>query len=344
MNLFQQYLATEFAEEYQEGRMTRRQALQLIISVTGSAAIAQALLTACTPTSEALETPPPENSLSPSPAPSLFSTVPGTAPSPVDALPVSTAIPTMANSEPALSFIPHGTVPPDDPSIHAGKIEFRSSDQALIQGYLARPQGSGRYPVVLVCHENRGLTPHIQDVTRRLAKAGFVALAVDLLSRAGGTSALEPDQVPGILGNSPPDQFVADFRSGWEFLTSIPEADRNRVGMTGFCFGGGVTWRAATRFPELRAAVPFYGPHPPVEDVPGIQAAVLAIYGGNDTRINAGIPEIEEAMRRHHKIFEKIIFEGADHAFFNDTSSRYHAEAAAEAWKQMLGWFERYLR
>ena len=346
MNIFQHYLATEFAEEYQEGRMTRRKALQLIISVTGSAAIAQTLLAACSPAPEALETPTPENQVLPSPpAPSPFPTTPdATPPSPEDVLPAHTAVPTAAHSEPTLSIIPHGTVSPDDPSIQAGKVEFRSSDQALIQGYLAHPRDSGTHAVVLVCHENRGLTPHIQDVARRLAKAGFVALAVDLLSRAGGTTSLEPDQVPGILGNSPPDQFVDDFRSGWEFLATIPEADRSRTGMTGFCFGGGVTWRAATRFSELRAAVPFYGPHPPVEDVPGIQAAVLAIYGGNDTRINAGIPVIEEAMRKHGKVFEKIIFEGADHAFFNDTSPRYHAEAAAEAWQQMLGWFERYLR
>ncbi|WP_062193894.1 dienelactone hydrolase family protein [Anaerolinea thermolimosa] len=330
MNIFQHYLATEFAEEYQEGRMTRRQALQMIISVTGSATIAQALLAACTPASEAMENPSSENTLPPSPAPG--STLPAQTPSPAS-----------AGSEPTSSFIPHGTVSPDDPSIQAGKIEFQSSDQASIQGYLARPRSSGTHAVVLVCHENRGLTPHIQDVVRRLAKAGYVALAVDLLSRAGGTPALETDQVPGILGNTPPDQFVDDFRSGWEFLASIPEADRHRVGMTGFCFGGGVTWRAATRFSELRAAVPFYGPHPPVEDVPGIQAAVLAIYGGNDSRINAGIPVIEEAMRRHGKIFEKIVFEGADHAFFNDTSPRYHAEAAAEAWRQMLRWFDRYL-
>lgn len=344
MNIFQQYLATEFAEEYQEGRMTRRQALELIISVTGSATIAQTLLAACTSVSEALETPPSQNTVPPSLAPSPLSPTSTSTPSPEGALPASTTVPPMADSRPTPSFIPHATVPPDDPSIQAGKIEFHSNDQALIQGYLARPRGSGRYAVVLVCHENRGLTPHIQDVARRLAKAGFVALAVDLLSRAGGTAALEPDQVPGILAKSPPDQFVDDFRSGWEFLTSIPDADQSRVGMTGFCFGGGVTWRVATRFPELRAAVPFYGPHPPLEDVPGIQAAVLAIYGGNDSRINAGIFQIEEAMRKHNKIFEKIIFEGADHAFFNDTSPRYHAEAAAEAWKQMLSWFERYLR
>jgi carboxymethylenebutenolidase len=116
-----------------------------------------------------------------------------------------------------------------------------------------------------------------------------------------------------------------------------------KVGMVGFCFGGGVTWRIATRMPELLAAVPFYGPHPPLEDVPNIQAAVLAIYGERDTRINQGIPAIEEAMQQHDKTFEKIIYPNADHAFHNDTSERYNAQAARDAWASTLDWFSRYL-
>jgi carboxymethylenebutenolidase len=214
---------------------------------------------------------------------------------------------------------------------------------ANLQAYLARPMNEGSFPVVLVCHENRGLTEHIKDVARRLAKAGYVALAVDLLSRQGGTGALSSDEVPGALGNQPPDQFVQDFLSGWRYLQDQPFTQAERVGMTGFCFGGGVTWRVATRMPELKAAVPFYGPHPPVEDVPGINAAVLAIYGELDQRINQGIPAIEEAMQQNNKIYEKVIYPNADHAFHNDTGSRYNPEAAQDAWRRTLEWFGTYV-
>jgi carboxymethylenebutenolidase len=209
--------------------------------------------------------------------------------------------------------------------------------------YLARPSSEGSFPVVLVCHENRGLTEHIKDVTRRLAKAGYVALAVDLLSRNGGTAGLSSDEVPTILGNTPSDQFVQDFLNGWRYLQDQPFAQADRVGMVGFCFGGGVTWLMATRMPELRAAVPFYGPHPAVEEVPNIQAAVLAIYGERDQRINQGIPAIEEAMQQNNKIYEKVIYPDADHAFHNDTGPRYNPEAARDAWRRTLEWFDNYL-
>jgi carboxymethylenebutenolidase len=114
--------------------------------------------------------------------------------------------------------------------------------------------------------------------------------------------------------------------------------------MTGFCFGGGVTWQVAVHMPELLAAVPYYGPHPDPSDVPNIRAAVLAIYGENDTRINSGIPAIEEAMQASNKVYEKMIYPGADHAFHNDTGSRYNPEAARDAWGRTLAWFEKYVR
>jgi carboxymethylenebutenolidase len=212
-----------------------------------------------------------------------------------------------------------------------------------LMAYLARPSGDGPYPVVLVSHENRGLTEHIKDVSRRLAEAGYVALAVDLLSRQGGSEAVGEAGAPGALGSIPPDQFAEDFRSGWEFLQEQPYADADRVGMVGFCFGGGVTWLVATRMPELQAAVPYYGPHPPVEDVPQINAPVLAIYAGNDDRINGGIPAIEEAMAASGKVYEKVVYPGTDHAFHNDTGSRYNPEAATDAWSRTLAWFEEYL-
>ena len=342
MKIFQNYLAHEFAEDYTEGRITRRQALKLIISVTGSALVANTILAACAPPPEATLEPTalPANTLTPEPTAMVEATA-------TEAMPEPTVTEAMAEATVAPMPGPnaHGTVVPEDPAVQAGEIEFVGSDGKAVKGYLSQPAdtSTGPFAVVLVCHENRGLTPHIQDVTRRLAKAGYIALAVDLLSRSGGTAALSSDEIPGILGNTQPEQFVADFRSGWESLSSNPAADIERVGMTGFCFGGGVTWRVATKMPELRAAMPFYGPHPPEEDIPGIQAPVLAIYGANDTRINAGIPAMEAAMKANGKIYETMIYEGADHAFFNDTSTRYNPTAAADAWSKMLNWFGTHL-
>jgi carboxymethylenebutenolidase len=320
MNTFQRYLVDEFAEDYQERLLTRRDALKLIASVTGSLMVAESVLAACAPVSDAKST----------------TTLPATA--------------ELATSEPAATqatddtpTVPSGVnVTPDDPAIDAGAIEFPGEGATLL-GYLARPSQDGSFPVILVCHENRGLTPHIEDVTRRLAMAGYVALAVDLLSRQGGSTQVGEANVPGALGNIDPAQFVSDFRSGWTYLQGQPFADAERVGMVGFCFGGGVTWLMAVEMPELKAAVPFYGPPPPEEDLPRIQAAVLAIYGELDGRITGTAEAIEAAMLANGKVFEKEIYPGADHAFHNDTSSRYHPEAAMAAWARTLDWFGRYV-
>ena len=338
MNDFQQYLAEEFAEDYEEGRLSRREALKLIASVTGSLVLADSILAACAPPVES--TPVMQATLPASPAVGAPTTgAPTAGASPTDS-PEASATPAQERSPETPAA---GTVSPDDPAIQAGAVEFAADGETLL-GYLSRPQGEGIHPVILVCHENRGLTEHIQDVTRRLAKSGYVALAVDLLSRLGGSGALGADQVPGALGNISPEQFVQDFLSGWRYLQGQAFAQAERVGMVGFCFGGGVTWRMATQMAELLAAVPFYGPHPPVEDVPKIHAAVLAIYGELDQRINQGIPAIEEAMQKNGKIYEKVIYPGADHAFHNDTGPRYKPDAARDAWSRTLGWFERYVR
>jgi len=328
MNIFQNYLVEEFAEDYQEGHLTRREALKLIAGVTGSLVVATTILSACAPAETELSasaSSTPADAASPSGTPTLQ----------------ASSTPTTTQSAPTASETPaqETTQPLAQSTIEAGAVEITPE----LRGYLTRPAGEGPFAVILVCHENRGLTPHIEDVTRRLAQAGYAALAVDLLSRSGGTASLNPSDVPGILGNTSPDQFVADFLSGWEYLKTLPYTNPERVGMVGFCFGGGVTWLMATRMPELLAAVPFYGPHPPLEDVPDIQAAVLGIYAGNDQRINQGIPDIEQAMAENNKVFEKIIYPGVDHAFHNDTGSRYNAEAATDAWKRTLEWFERYV-
>jgi len=332
MNLFQRYLAEEFAEDYEEGRLSRRDALKMIASVTGSLIVANSILASCAP--------PPETVATSAPTDVPPATDPPTAgPTALDA-PTADSAPTDA---PAPASSAYGTVMPDDPAVIAGTIEIPAAD-TNIMGYLARPSSEAVSPVILVCHENRGLTPHIQDVTRRFAKAGYVGLAVDLLSRQGGTEAVGSSNVPGALGNIEPSQFVEDFKSGWQYLQGQAFADAARVGMTGFCFGGGVTWQVAVHMPELLAAVPFYGPHPATSDVPAIQAAVMAVYGGLDSRINGGIPEIEEAMAANNMIYEKVIYPNADHAFHNDTGTRYNPEAAKDAWERTLAWFGSYVR
>lgn len=324
MNLFQKYLVDEFKEDYEEGHLSRREALKLIAGVTGSTLMAASILASCAPIEETFS---PE--------------LPGTGPT------VPPGEGPAASTEPAAQTTPaepgETAVPPGgEANVEAMEVEFQGEGANLL-GYLAYPAGEEQRPVILVCHENRGLTPHIQDVTRRLAAAGYAALAVDLLSRQGGTASLSQDEVPGALGNTSPEQFVQDFLSGWRYMQAQPFAQADRVGMVGFCFGGGVTWLMATRMPELLAAVPFYGPHPPVEQVPNIQAAVLAIYAERDQRINQGIQPIEEAMREHNKIYEKVIYPDADHAFHNDTSPRYNPQAAQDAWSRTLDWFDRYV-
>ncbi len=315
MNYFQRYLVEEFAEDYSEGRITLQKAQKLIASVTGSTQETNSILAAYA--SQPAETPV------------------------VAAAALPTASQAASEASPGTVNVP---VSPNDPDVKAGDIQFSGKDGAALFAYLARPAQDGAAPVVLVCHENRGLTDHIRDVARRVAKAGYVALAVDLLSRQGGTAKVGSENVPGVLGNIDPDQFVQDFIGGWNYLKGQPFADVTHVGMVGFCFGGGVTWRVATKMPELLAAVPYYGPPPPVEELASIHAAVLAIYGGNDNRINATIPAVEEAMKKYDKIFEKVVYPGADHAFNNDTSSRYKTQAANDAWARTLAWFDTYIK
>lgn len=338
-----QYLVQEFIEDYEQGQMTRRDALKRLTGLVGASAAA-AMIAACAPSTQ------PAPATAPAP-----SSVPPTA---AAAVPIATtsAPTTSANGKataanPTITTMATATVTsgninvsvsPDDPAIQAADVTFPSQG-ATITGYLARPAGNETHPAILVSHENRGLTDHIKDVTRRLAKAGYVALAVDLLSRDGGTAAVGEAQVPGKLGNYPAAQMVGDFAAALAYLKTQPFVAQGKYGMVGFCFGGGMTWRAATQMPELKAVVPYYGPNPPLEDVPKIQAAVLAHYGGNDTRINSGIPAIEAAMKGNNKTFEYVIHQGANHAFNNDTGSNYNQQAANEAWARTLEWFKQFL-
>jgi len=335
LNYLQRYLVEEYVEDYREGMLTRRQALKSVAGVLGSVAAANALLAGCTPApGAALETPAPERE-----------TMTADEAAEAAVIATMTVLATDDTASVTPTPLPAGvTVSPDDSDIRIEKVSF-PGDGLTVLGYLARPSGEGMYPAILVAHENRGLTPYIEDVTRRLAKAGYVALAVDLLSPSGGYDKVtDAAEIPGLLGSTSPDVLSGQFLSALEYLKAQSYVNSDQLGMTGFCFGGGMTWLVSTRAPELKAAVPFYGPNPPLDAVPNIEAAVLAIYGGDDARINAGIPAIEAAMQENGKTFEKIIYPGVGHAFHNDTGARYNEAAAKDAWAKTLAWFEEYVK
>ncbi|HET8684913.1 MAG TPA: dienelactone hydrolase family protein [Micromonosporaceae bacterium] len=193
---------------------------------------------------------------------------------------------------------------------------------------------------VLVIHENRGLTEHIRTVAGRLAASGYSALALDLLSEEGGTGAF-PDEaaVAAALAQIPPERFVADMKA------SVTELRRRvsgkRLTAVGFCFGGGMVWRLlASGEPRLIAAAPFYGPFPEGGSLEGNRAAVLGVYGGLDSRINATLPAAKAALEAAGLTYELVTFTEANHAFFNDTGTRFNPHAAAEAWRRTLNWFD----
>lgn len=235
------------------------------------------------------------------------------------------------------------TVKPYDPEILVTSPTYRG-EKGTLSGYVARPLDTERHPGIIVIHENRGLTEHIKDVARRFAKAGYAALAPDLLARIGGTDHFtDIDELRSSLQTIPPDAFIIDLNAALDYLLDLPCVHSDRIGVTGFCFGGGLTWRFLTVRQELKAGVPFYGAAPPAEDVPKIQSAVLAIYGELDERINAGIPDLEKAIEESGVPYEKIMYPGAAHAFHNDTGVNYHAEAAKDAWNRTLAHFGQYL-
>ncbi|WP_227269556.1 YghX family hydrolase [Roseobacter weihaiensis] len=231
----------------------------------------------------------------------------------------------------------------NDADIHADYIMYPSPNgTGDVRGYLVRPADvEGPLPAVLVIHENRGLNPYIEDVARRLAKAGFMALAPDGLTSVGGYPGNDADgrelqrTVDGVA-------LMNDFFAGFEHLLSR-EDSTGRVGAVGFCYGGGVVGAIAVAYPELAAGVPFYGRQPASEDVPKIEAPLLIQMGELDERINAGWPAFEAALKANDKVYEAYIYEGANHGFHNDSTPRYDEAMAELAWERTIGWFSSYL-
>ena len=207
-----------------------------------------------------------------------------------------------------------------------------------IKGYLARPTGKAKRPAVIVIHENRGLNPHIQDVARRIALEGFLAFAVDMLSPLGGTPGDE-DKGRDMIATLNPDETARRIAAAVPFLQKHPESTGN-VGAVGFCWGGGMVNRIAVLAPDLKAGVAYYGAQAPAAQVPSIHAALLLHYAGLDTRINAGIPAYENALKAAGKNFEMHVYPNVNHAFNNDTSNRYDKAAAEQAWNRTIAFFK----
>ncbi|WP_246116931.1 YghX family hydrolase [Denitrobaculum tricleocarpae] len=231
----------------------------------------------------------------------------------------------------------------DDPAIKAEYIEYDSPNgHGTVKGYLVKPlEVSGPPPAVLVVHENRGLNPYIEDVARRTAKAGFLALAPDGLTSVGGYPGNDDDG-RALQKTVDGTKLMNDFFAGFEHLMARDDSS-DKVGAVGFCYGGGVCNALAVAYPELSASVPFYGRHAKAEDVPRIQAPLLLHFGELDKRINEGWPAYEAALKANDKDYRAYIYPDANHGFHNDTTPRYDQEAAELAWTRTIDFFKEHL-
>ncbi|MBA4177498.1 MAG: carboxymethylenebutenolidase [Leptothrix sp. (in: Bacteria)] len=234
-------------------------------------------------------------------------------------------------------------VKPDDARIATRRASFDSPQgHGTVQGLLARPMAqAGKRPAVLVVHENRGLNPHIEDITRRLAVDGFLAFAPDALASYGGYPGNE-DDARAAFAKVDQTKAKADFVAAAQALRTLPESN-GKVGVVGFCYGGGMANYLATQLPDLAAAVPFYGGQPPAADVAKIGAPLLIHYASNDERINAGWPAYEAALKTAGKRYEAHVYANTQHGFNNDTTPRFDAAAAKLAWDRTLAFFRQHL-
>lgn len=233
----------------------------------------------------------------------------------------------------------------DDPRIVAERVTVDSPNgNGKISGLFAKPaKASGKLPAVLVVHENRGLNPYIEDVARRLATANFIAYAPDGLTSVGGYPGDE-DKARQIFGSVDRGKMTEDFIASARWLKARPDSN-GKVGVVGFCFGGGIANLLAVKMgKDLNAAVPYYGGQAPAAEVPQIQAPLLVHYAGLDTRVNAGWPAYEEALKANGKTYTMHMYENTNHGFHNDTTPRYDEAAAKLSWERTLAFFNKHLR
>ncbi|MBV8995186.1 MAG: dienelactone hydrolase family protein [Pseudonocardiales bacterium] len=312
------YLAGEHIEDFHARLISRRELFRRVTLITGSIAGTMALLEVAGCSSEPT----------------------GKRPAPE---PRQTSAPYPFATPPARPTADGVTVRPDDARVTVAPMTVTGADGASLISYFARPRSGAPAGGVLVIHENRGLVAHIEDVVRRVATAGFSAVAVDLLSRQGGASKLsDPAEYAAALSKQDLTTMVSDLRQALPALSASGAGDR--LGITGFCFGGGMTWNALVAGTQVKAAVPFYGPPP--KNLAGLattQAAVFAIYAERDTRITGSKDQIEQQLRRTGRPYQITVYPGVDHAFHNDTGPRYNATQAEAAWVATIEWFQRYL-
>jgi carboxymethylenebutenolidase len=230
-------------------------------------------------------------------------------------------------------------------NVESATVEYKNGDVKLT-GYLSKPKKKGKYPAILVIHENRGLNDHTRDVARRFAAAGFVALAADALSRKGGTASFEtPEKAREAFQTLNMTEVISDLNAGLAFLNSHPNVKKGKLASIGFCWGGARSFALATEPNNLKAAVVFYGTAPTEEQLAKVRVPVLGIYGSKDERITSKVPEVAATMKKFNKTYEYKIYENAEHAFFNDTNQqRYNAEAAKDAWAQTLAFLKKNLK
>ena len=241
-------------------------------------------------------------------------------------------LPLLENNYARADILPEG-----DPRIVSQTLEFTGG-----AGYFVKPSAEGKYPGVLVIHENRGLNPHTKDTARRIAAEGFAALAVDYLHGLGGTPE-DADKARDMIGTLKPEDIKATSSAALAAVKANP-ASNGKSGAVGFCWGGGAVNDLAVNDPGLSAGVAYYGRQPDAADVPKITAPLLLQYGGLDERINAGIPAFEAALKANNKVYELYVYEGANHAFNNDTNAaRYNKDVAELAWSRTVEFLKKYV-
>jgi len=238
-----------------------------------------------------------------------------------------------------VNYAQAATVSENDDDIITGDVTYPGDDSTM-KGYLAKPKSKTKKGSVVVIHENRGLNPHTKDVARRIAKAGYIALAVDALAPFGGTPENE-DEARALFAKIEAPKNLNNFLKGLDYLRAQPESN-GKTATIGFCWGGALSNQLAVNDPQLNAAIAYYGRQPEKADVVKIKAAVQLHYGGLDERINAGIPAYEEALKTAGIKYELYVYEGAQHAFLNDTApTRYSPEASKLAWDRTLEFFKK---
>jgi len=322
---FERYLIEEFYDDYRAGEMPRRTFFRRVAYITGGMATAAATLAAMGCTGSDL--------------PNAKASVPPATPTASPPPPTPTATPTAAPVPVAGAKSPISS-PENDPAVRGRDVTFPVGT-AQGGGYLALPAATSttKRAAILICHENAGLTPHIRDVARRFAKEGYAALALDLLTREGGTAKVERDKISGALTSAGTDRHVADFVAAHKYLGTVEGVDGARVGMIGFCFGGGLTWATSTKLPELKAAVAFYGPAPDAAAVANIKAAVFGVYAETDARITGGKDALDKQLTDAKVNHQMKVYPAVAHAFHNDTGANYNEAQATAAWKDSLAWF-----